>query len=59
MRIVAGGIDIGRGSGRNRHSNEVNLGRGMDTRFVFAALAGAFGAGFIFAAITVVRHVAY
>jgi hypothetical protein len=31
----------------------------MDARFVFAALAGAFGAAFIFAAITVVRHVAH
>jgi hypothetical protein len=30
----------------------------MDARFVFAVLAGAFGAAFIFAAITVARHVA-
>jgi len=29
----------------------------MDPRFVFAALAGAFGVAFIIATVTVVRHV--
>jgi hypothetical protein len=31
----------------------------MDSRFVFAALAGAFGAAFLFATITIVRHIAH
>jgi hypothetical protein len=35
----------------------MDLERAMDPRFVFAALAGAFGAALIFATITVVRHI--
>jgi hypothetical protein len=31
--------------------------RMMDQRFVFAALAGAFSLAFVFATITVVRHI--